>query len=359
MVIERFMVTLRNIFYQLAHWETWDWRIKYIPLIPLWVWHCIRSGSFWFFTPSNPTLLFGGFEGETKENINEHLPVHLYPKTKYVKAKSAYPAIEALAAKNFQYPLAVKPNIGRMGFMFRIIKNNEELQAYHEKMPVDYLIQELITYPLEVSVFYYRFSNQQKGTITGFIKKEFLEVVGDGKSTLLQLMMAYPRIRFKLDEMKAKHQDKLSDIIPENKIFYLSYALNLSRGGKLVSLEHEKNAQLLKVFDELSHYSKTLFFGRYDIKCRSVDDLKQGKNFSILEFNGSGAEPHHVYGNGYTLFQACRILAHHWNILGAISRHNHKKGAHYLNFNTGWKIMKSCRKHFALLEKLDSEFPVT
>ena len=72
--------------------------------------------------------------------------------------------------------MLLKPDIGTMGFMFRKIDNINQLKKYHNKMPSDYIIQELITYPLEVSVFYYRFPNQQKGTITGFIKKEFLEV---------------------------------------------------------------------------------------------------------------------------------------------------------------------------------------
>ena len=102
---------------------------------------------------------------------------------------------------------------------------------------------------------------------------------------------------------------------PPGEIYILSYALNLSRGGKLVSLAHEKDDRLLKVFDELSHYTKYFYYGRYDIKCSSIEDLKEGKNFSILEYNGSGAEPHHAYGNGNTLWQAHKIFLHHWKIL--------------------------------------------
>ncbi|MBC7912643.1 MAG: hypothetical protein H7Y07_00835 [Pyrinomonadaceae bacterium] len=350
---------LKNIFYRISHWETWDWRIKYIPLVPFWVWHCIRSRSFWFFTPSNPTLHFGGFEGITKKSIYEHLPSESYPKSIYVSPKSSFQELENLITREFKYPFVVKPDIGRMGFMFRIIKSPGELKFYHQTMPVDYIIQELIKYPLEVSVFYYRYPDQESGTITGFIRKDFLEVVGDGRSTLLELMLNYHRIRFRMEEMKAKHKEHLDQIIPKGEVFYLSYALNLSRGGKLVSLEKQKDDQLLSVFDKLSHHSKTLYFGRYDIKCASVEDLKQGKNFSIIEFNGSGAEPHHVYGNGYTLFKACKILAHHWDILSKISRLNNQKGIKYWNFRQGWKLMRECRQHVALLKQLDSEFPVS
>ena len=181
-----------------------------------------------------------------------------------------------------------------------------------KKMPVRYIVQELIEYPIEVSVFYYRLPNEKKGTITGFLKKEFLEVTGDGNSTLLQLINNYDRVCFRIEEMKAKHADNLEKVLKKNEIYILCNALNLSRGGRLISLAHEKDEQLLAVFDGLSHYTKHFYYGRYDIKCASIEQLKAGKDFSILEYNGCGAEPHHAYGNNNTLWQAYRIFLHHW-----------------------------------------------
>ncbi|MBW8359645.1 MAG: hypothetical protein K0M63_07590 [Weeksellaceae bacterium] len=350
---------LNNTLYKLSHWETWDWRIKYIPIVPVWAWNCIRAGSFWFFTPSNPKLAFGGFEGVTKMSIYEHLPPGTYPKSIRIQAKLPFSEVEEIISTSYSYPFVVKPDVGRMGFMFRIIKEPSELKSYHEIMPVNYIVQDLVTYPMEVSVFYYRYPNAENGTITGFIRKEFLEVKGDGKSTLDELMTAYPRIRFRLEEMRTKHFENLQLVLKKGEVFYLSYALNLSRGCKLVSLEDEKDERLVKVFDEISSYSDTLFYGRYDIKCASIEELKQGKNFSIVEYNGCGAEPHHVYGNGNTLVKACRILARHWNILYEISRHNKAKGVNYDDFKKGWTTMRNCRKHFDLLQKIDAAFPAS
>ncbi|MDQ3110823.1 MAG: hypothetical protein M3R17_13095 [Bacteroidota bacterium] len=350
----------KNTLYKLTHWEAWDWRIKYIPLIPSWIWYCIRSGSFWFFTPSNPSLKFGGLDGISKKDIYDQLPPDLYPKSIFVSKNLLFDEVEKLFISNtFIYPVAVKPEIGRMGFMFRRIETVTDLKLYHEKMPVNYILQEFIHYPLEVSVFYYRFPGENKGTITGFIKKESLRVVGDGKSSLIELMACSPRALLRMKEMRLKHRDKLNDIIPEGEIFHLSHALNLSRGGRLVSLEHEKDEKLLKLFDELSKYSKHFYYGRYDIKCASVEDLKNGKNFSILEYNGSGAEPHHVYGNGNTLVAACRILLQHWNVLYRISKYNYKNGISYWKWGVGWKFFKDANNHVRLLKQLDAKFPVT
>ena len=161
-----------------------------------------------------------------------------------------------------------------------------------------------------------------------------------------------------MEEMKLKHADRLKDVLPKGEVFCLSPALNLSRGGKLINLEFEKDERLLRVFDELSHYSKSFYYGRYDIKCMSIEELKEGKNFSILEYNGSGAEPHHVYGNGNSLFKAYQILLHHWKVLYQISALNHKKGIAYWGFIRGIKYSRIAKKHFKMLSQLDGSFQI-
>lgn len=346
---------LKNIWYRTTHWETWHYLAKYIPLLPAWLWYCIRSGSVWFFTPSNPTLTFGGFEGESKREMYEQLPDSCYPKSIYLSPLLSFDeAQKFIATNNFDYPFAVKPDEGMMGFMFRKIENADQFKHYHQIMPGDYIVQDLITYPLEVSVFHYRFPDQQKGTITGFLRKEFLQVTGNGRSTLSELIHNYQRVRFRLDEMKAKHANRLDEIILSGETYILSYALNLSRGGKLVSLAQEKDESLLKIFDTISHKT-SFYYGRYDIKCVSVEDLKKGKNFSILEYNGCGAEPHHIYGDGNTLLKAYKIILDHWKILYKISRHNHKNGVAYWKFNKGFQFLKNAKSHFKVLKRLDEE----
>jgi len=347
---------IKNVLFRLTHWETWHYMVKYIPIMPVWGWYCLRARSLWFFSPSNPTLSFGGFEGETKREMYEQLPPGSYPESIYISPHFSFEETELLFhKKGLVYPVAAKPDAGMMGLMFRRINTAEELKAYHKKMPVDYIIQSYVHYPLEVSVFYYRYPNERKGTITGFIRKDFLHVTGDGHATLLQLLSRYKRLRFNHEEMKAKHAANLNKVLPAGEVYYLSYALNLSRGGRLVSLSHQKDERLLKVFDELSHYAKHFYYGRYDIKCDSIEDLKQGKNFCILEYNGCGAEPHHAYGNGHTLWQAYSIFLHHWKVLYKIAGYNHRNGFARCSFNEGWSYLKKGKSNFRLIKKLDAE----
>ncbi len=100
----------------------------------------------------------------------DQLPPGSYPNSIYISPANTIHEVEILVtANNFIYPFVVKPDVSTMGFMFRKIDNSTQLNKYHEKIPSVYIIQELIAYPLEVSVFYYRFPYQQKGSITGFI----------------------------------------------------------------------------------------------------------------------------------------------------------------------------------------------
>ncbi len=347
-------MNIKKGLFKLTHWETWHYLAKYIPIAPVWAWYCLRARSFWFFTPSNPTLTFGGFEGETKREMYEQLPVGIYPYSIYITHNDTFENVEKqFLESELEYPIAVKPDAGMMGLMFRKINNRKELSDYHNKMPADYIAQVLIDYPLEVSVFYYRFPDQLTGTITGFIKKEFLQVIGDGASTLENLIDNCARARFRTEEVKSKHEDMLDKIIPTGKIYILSYALNLSRGSKLVSLEHQKDAKLLSVFDEISLYTKQFYYGRYDIKCASIESLKEGKDFSIIEFNGCGAEPHQIYGNGNTLLQAYSIVLKHWKVLYQISQINYKRGIDYWGYKRGKIFLRNARKHFKILKELD------
>jgi hypothetical protein len=347
---------IRRALYYITHWEAWHWLAKYIPILPVWCWIVARHRNPWFFTPSNPTLTFGGFFGEPKSEMYRQLPQRYCPASVYISPSICVSDLEnCMETSGLTFPVAVKPNVGMMGLMFRRIEDVVQLARYHAAMTTDYIIQEWVKLPLEVSVFYYRIPGQDRGTITGFLKKEFLEVYGNGKKTLLQLMEDYPRVAFRLDEMKMKHRRRLHQVIPDGEPVILSQALNLSRGGKLVSLAGEKDERLLRVFDELSHFSGNFFFGRYDIKCESVEELKRG-NFRILEYNGAGAEPHHIYGDGNSLFTACSILVQHWNMLSKISRCNRKRGVMSWTFRDGWNYMTMALAHFRALRELDLQF---
>ncbi|MFT4094342.1 MAG: hypothetical protein QM640_11950 [Niabella sp.] len=344
---------IKKFFERLFHWELWNFYVLYAPIAPVWLWYCLKSGSFWFFTPSNPAITFGGFEGEGKKEMYDLLPHELVPLTIYIQHDIAFEEVlKKIQLSGLHYPFIVKPDVGMKGILFRVIENEDQLSSYHQRIPVEYIVQAKVDYPEEVSVFYYRYPWRKKGRISGFIHKELLQVKGDGKSTLKQLVASHPRARYRLEEMESRHGQKFQRVIPDKEIYYLSFAGNHNRGAKFTNLHKEIDGDLLNVFDELSLKAK-FFYGRYDIKAASVEALKQGKNFTILEYNGAGAEPNHIYDCGMSLWKAYGIILTHWKALYKISKYNAGEGVAYWPYKKGRQYLRQARKHFRLLEKFD------
>lgn len=344
---------MRRILRAITDWEQWNFFVLYFPLMPVWLWYCLKSRSVWFFSASNPTLTFGGFEGEGKKEMYEQLPADYFPITCYLHPLlSIGTARDVIEQSGLCPPFVVKPDVGMKGILFRRIGSWQEWEQYHRLMPVEYMAQALVDHPLELSIFYYRHPEQPRGVISGCIEKELLQVTGNGRSSLGELVEQHPRASLRMTEMRHRHQSRWHHIVPDGELYYLSYAGNHNRGARFIDRMSAVDDTLLQFFDALSHRT-SFYYGRYDIKCVSIEALKEGRDFSILEFNGCGAEPNHIYDAGLSLWKAYRILLQHWKALYGISACNNQRGHPYWSFQRGWTFLREARAHFARLEQLD------
>jgi hypothetical protein len=346
---------VKKILHRIINWEAWPFKILYAPMGIFWLWYIFRSRAVWFFTPSNPKITFGGMEGEPKKEMYDLLPKHLYPPTFNVLPKEDIFIIkQKLVLHDISYPFIVKPEIGEQGILLRKITNEEELRKYHAQMPWEYIIQKLVEYPKEVSVFYIRHPKDSKGMVTGFLHKIPLQVIGNGTSTLEELIAQNPKAIKRTDELFKKHLAQWKQIIPAGERYMLSYAANHNRGAQFVDLQNEIDEKLVALFDNISSTGNEFYYGRYDIMCTNVEDLKAGKNFVILEYNGCGAEPNHFYDTGYTLIGAYKEILKHWKALYKISKYNTVMGIKPWPFKKGREFLANSRKIKAAMKQVDA-----
>src|ERR687889_536181 len=94
------VMKLKKLWYHITRWENWNPLTKYLAIAPAWFWYCLKSRSLWFFTPSNPTLTFGGFEGESKKEMYDQLPPSSYPKSIYISPALSFSEAEELFISN-------------------------------------------------------------------------------------------------------------------------------------------------------------------------------------------------------------------------------------------------------------------
>jgi hypothetical protein len=335
-------------------WELWPASALYAPIGPIWLWHCFRARSFWFYTSSNPTIYFGGYEGESKMDVYAQMPDDCYPQTALVRAgEDFHTAQTRIFAAGFRYPFVVKPDVGRKGILFRKIDDEAQWREYHQLCPIDYVVQALVDFPMELGVFYTRHPSEQKGRITGIVYRELQEVKGDGKSTLRALIEQHPQARLRSEEFFRKHAEKLDWAPALGERCVLSYAINRSRGARLFNFSHEADAALTAVFDRISLHSGGFFWGRFDVKCNSIEELRKGENYTILEYNGAGASPSHMYHCGLSLWQAWGVILYHWRLLYDISRWNHLNGHPHWSFWYGLRNFRAVRRHLKLLDRYD------
>ena len=345
---------MKQLFHRITNWEAWPFKLIYAPITPVWLWYMIRSGAVWFFTPSNPKLTFGGMEGEPKKEMYDLLPQELYPTTFNVIPNQDFDNILAsIKEKDIAYPLIVKPEIGGQGILFRKIDKEDELRNYHTKVPFEYIVQRMVHYPMEVSIFYIRHPQQDKGIITGFLHKIPLQVTGDGIHTLEQLVEQHPKGQKRIGELHSKHKERWNEILPAGEKYMLSYAANHNRGAHFIDLKEHIDEKLVGIFDAISHKINDFFYGRYDIMCTNVEDLKNGKNFSILEYNGCGAEPNHFYDTGYKLTGAYKEILRHWEALYNISKYNRQQGIKPWPLQKGRKFLSDTKKLYKAMKAVD------
>ncbi len=325
-------------FIRLFNWEYWNSTIVYLPLYPYWLLLSIRARSFFFLTAANPSIRNGGFIMESKNDVYKLLPQELYPSTCYCEQGIDINVLLALMnEKGMTFPVIAKPDYGERGIGVKKIYTVEELEAYLSFVPVPFLIQEYIVWENEIGLFYCRMPNEKSGFISGVVNKEAVAIVGDGVLTMAQLVKQNSRYLLQWKQIEKLHRERLYDIPAIGERIVLVPYGNHSRGSKFTDVSDKINPLLTATIDNFCSNIKGFYFGRLDIKFNSWEDLEAGKNFSIIELNGSGSEPTHMYDPSHSILFAWKEIIRHWNILYKICKANNQKGTEYLTLQQGMR----------------------
>jgi hypothetical protein len=329
-------------FIKLFNWEYWPFNVVYGPIYLYWFWLCIRAKSFFFFNTANPTIKNGGFLLESKKEIYDLIPQQFYPRTLlFQKNISTTELLEQLKISGLEFPIIGKPDIGMRGLAVKKLETIEEVKEYAQQSKVDFLLQEFIRFENETGIFYYRYPDEQYGHISGIVGKEFVAVTGNGKLTIEKLLQKEQRFILQLQTLRDMFGDELLHVLPENETFLLVPYGNHSRGSKFLDDSHLIDKQLTQTIDLVCRQIPGFYFGRMDIRYNTWEELKQGKNFSIIELNGAGSEPTHMYDPKHSIFFAWKEIIRHWHILLKISMQNHKaEQIPYMSLQSGLKMFR-------------------
>ncbi|MEO7312084.1 MAG: hypothetical protein ABIX01_16900 [Chitinophagaceae bacterium] len=334
-------------FIRLLHWEYWSTPVIYAPIILYWLWLCAKARSLFFFGASNPTIEYGGLTMESKYDIYKIIPKAFQPATILVLPGATAAQITAdFKEGGFCYPVYAKPDVGGKGLGVKKINNEADLLRYLQRFAVKMLVQEHIDYRQEAGIFYYRYPGEATGKVSGIVMKEYVAVRGDGSSTIYELLMQNDRYILQIPELQQMLGAGMLTVPKAGEEKVLVAVGNHARGSKFVDATGLVNDQLEQSIDRICQQIPGFYFGRMDIKFNTIEDLQQGRNFSIIEVNGAGSEPTHIYDPAHSIYFAWKEITRHWRIMYRVSKANHKLGVPYLSYKAGRKMFRDEKKYF-------------
>lgn len=346
-------ILYKPFFIKLLHWEYWPFSLVYGPVMLYWVWFCVKARSLFFFNAANPSIENGGFLLESKKKIYDIISPEYYPSTVFIKSNiDSEKLLHIIKDSGLEFPLIGKPDVGGKGRLVKKLNSINEVIDYNATMNEDFLLQKFVEYKNEAGIFYYRYPGEQKGHISGIVEKEFLNVTGDGFSSIEQLLLKEKRYILQLSSLKKIYKDELKKVLKKDESYLLVPYGNHARGAKFIDISFLIDDTLTYIIDALCRQIPGFYFGRLDIRFNTWEELKQGKNFSIIELNGAGSEPTHIYDPKHSIFFAWKEIIRHWNILYRISKLNHRhKKISYMKFSSGIYMLYESNKYMKLKSK--------
>ncbi|MBL8995137.1 MAG: hypothetical protein JNM63_17450 [Spirochaetia bacterium] len=324
----------------MKHHEFWHPRLFEIPYYLHLAFGCLVRGL----PPlsllrANYGIDHGGFAFASKFAIQTKIGSDFFPPTALL-SKAASPdeknKIASAFARNYGFPLILKPDAGFTGKGVRRVRNANELAETLPLLSIDYLLQGYLDLPFEFGVFYARVRGKEK--ILGINGKLYPQVVGDGKKNIGELAERHPRFTPHWRAFLLEHDS--SRVPNEGERITLSYIGSHTMGclfadeSRLVTPRLED-----KIFSYFRHFPG-FNFGRLDVKCRDEKALMDG-DIALIEVNGVDSLPTWIFDPSWTLCQSYRaLLGAGTSLLASANEHRRKTMPRF-----SWKkILKETEK---------------
>jgi hypothetical protein len=326
------------------HWEFWPTWMFYPPVGIYCAWLALKYRGLTVPTAANPGMFSGGMVGESKMATLKEL----FLTSPEFTAEAELVAGDTLAARlrsldeirsrlGLDFPFILKPDVGQRGAGIKLIRSAEQAEAYLRQTSAPLVVQRYASGPLEAGIFYYRFPHESRGHIFAITEKLFPILVGDGESTVTELIWRDPRARFMADKYLQRLSERQNEMLALGEELKLVEAGNHAQGCIFRDGMKLCTPALSERIDVISQKLTGFFVGRYDIRYSSEDDLRAGKSFQIIELNGAASEATSIYDARNSIFAAYRTLFQQWDLVFAIGAANRKRGCTPTKLSLVWQ----------------------
>src|SRR5262249_35011617 len=157
-------------------------------------------------------------------------------------------------------------------------------------------------------IFYYRLPGWSRGRILAITDKHFPFVIGDGVSTIEDLVWSHDRFRMQAAVFLTRLGDRRHAIPAPGEYVRLGIAGNHAQGTMFKAGRSLTTPALEHRIDEIARHYEGFFIGRFDVRYRDRLALMHGRDLAIVELNGATAECTNIYDPEGSLWSAYRQL---------------------------------------------------
>lgn len=295
---------------RLVRWEFWPTWAMYAPVFVYALWLSAKFRSWTLFTLSNPGIPSGGLVGESKSAILAELARDGSSALRFELLNSSLSVEDRIErARRWPLPLVLKPDTGERGAGVMVIRNEAQLRQYLQAHHEPLILQDYVA-GVEFGILYCRLPDGP-ARIESLTAKTFPSLAGDGVHTRAQLILLDDRAVCLTDHYISV-QAELADQIPKlHEPFRLVELGSHSRGSIFLDAHHLITPELTAAVDRVAQQHPGFHLGRFDVRAASLEGLRRGQ-FKVLELNGVGGEPTHIYDPAVDLWSAYRALFRHW-----------------------------------------------
>ena len=306
-----------------SFFEFWPGWLFYIPVVFFWVLQALRYGSATLPSLSNPRIAAGGICGESKNDILDLAgtvarpwiaPYAAMTTQGHADAADLPVALAAMARAGLAFPVVAKPDMSCNGVGVRVVRDEAELAAYLDAFPraTALQLQELVTHEGEAGIFYIRHPGAARGRITSVTLKYPPVVTGDGRRAVRALVAADERLNAVSHLLLPKLGARADAVPAPGERVTLVFVGNHCRGSTFKDGLNIVTPALEARIDEIMHDVRDVYFSRIDLRYESLEALREGRNFKIIEFNGAASEATNIWDPEMTLGRAYREQFFHY-----------------------------------------------
>jgi membrane protein DedA with SNARE-associated domain len=332
----------------------------YLPIVLQWIWLGLKHRGMSLPTVANPLIEAGGLWGESKAaclgmagSVAQPWLASSGVLTRGPGADIARDLANALGIMDragISFPAVVKPDIGWRGFGVRKVSDAAELGRYIAGFPhgEQLLVQEYLPWAGEAAIFWLRRPGQAKGEIFSLTFRYFPFVVGDGKASLKELILACPRMRWKSEALFEANGERLDWVPGAGDPIRLALVGSNRVAGLYIDGRRHATPALLARVEQICADLPEFHFGRMDVRFRSIEELEAGLAFKIVEINGAGAEAVHIWDPDMPVLEGYRTLFEQQRLLFEIAAANRDRGFQPL----GLRALFACCRRQQRLQRL-------